>query len=618
MDLVFIAGVVITLVTAVPVILQLRRHPRGLVILFFAEMWERFSYYGMRGLLIFYLTQQFLFDDKTASAQYGAYTSLVYLLPLVGGFLADRFLGTRKAVAFGALLLVAGHLTMAIEGKPAVQTLTYGGAQYEFQVTGRANARDVKLKVGDAAYAYSATADGGLAIQGLPAAAPLPSVLPQGSYELGVKGQASIFKDVLFLALALIIMGVGFLKANISSIVGQLYPEGDPRRDPGFTLYYYGINLGSFWAAIACGALGQTVGWWAGFGAAGVGMLLGLVVFVLGKPLLEGKGEPPDPARLKKPLLGPLNLEWTIYLAALAGVAVVWFVVQHNDLVGGLLGAGAIVTLGYLFWFMSRIDKVHRERMMLALVLILGSVVFWALYEQGGSSLNQFAERNVDLSIGFGQSMTPAQAQSFQASWILILAPVISWIWAWLGARGRDPNPALKFSLGLLLVGGSYFVIVGAAGLAGAPDHRIPLFWLAAAYLAQTTGELCLSPVGLSQMTKLAPPSVVATMMATWFLGTSGAQWLAGQIAAMTAADTVAGQVLDPGKSLATYVDVFTKLGIGGVAAGVVMLALSPILKRWVHGADEARPQQPEPTAPVADGERQAVNPAAARADRGA
>ena len=585
MDIVVVAGIIVALVTAVPVFLQLRGHPRGLRILFFAEMWERFSYYGMRGLLIFYLTQHYLFDDKTAASNYGAYTSLVYLVPVIGGLLADRFLGARKAVAFGALLLVAGHFTMAIEGAPATQVLTYQGAAYDFQVSGRASNRKVELIVAGQPYAYGPSADGGLDVKGLPAAAPLPTHMAKGDYQISIKPQPPLFKNILFLALALIIVGVGFLKANISAIVGQLYPASDPRRDPGFTLYYFGINLGSFLASIACGYLGQTIGWWAGFGAAGVGMALGWIVFVLGKPMLDGKGEPPDPVALAKPVLGPINTEWTIYLGAIAAVAVVWVIVQSFTVVSYVLGAGAVLTLGYLVWYMAaKASKVERERLILAIVLILASVVFWALYEQGGSSLGLFAERNVNLHLYGDQAMKPAQAQSFQSGWILILAPVMAAIWTWLGARGRDPNPVFKFGLGLLLIGASYYVIILGGKFAGA-DFRSPLIFLAAAYLMQTTGEMCVSPVGLSQMTKLAPPLLISTLMASWFLGTAGAQFVAAKIAGLTASDTIGGQVLDAGKALATYSHVFGIIGLWGLGAGAVMLVLSPWLKRLAHGA---------------------------------
>ena len=337
MNIVIAIGLIITFVTGVPVLMQiLKNHPRGLIILFFAEMWERFSYYGMRGILIFFLTQHFLFDDAQAGSAYGSYTSLVYLLPLLGGMMADRFIGTRKAVAFGALLLVAGHGMMAFEGRPATETLTYQGAAYEISAEGRGAARDVGLMVNGQKYAF-APVENGLAIKDLPQDAPIPAVLPTGEYKIDVtRDMAGI--NVFYLAIALIIMGVGYLKPNISTIVGQLYPEGDPRRDSGFTLYYYGINLGAFWAAVLCGYLGQTVGWWAGFGLAGVGMALGWVVFVLGKPLLQGKGEPPAEGNLKKPFLGPLNREWSIYLLSILGVGVVWFMVQRNA--PGGLGAG--------------------------------------------------------------------------------------------------------------------------------------------------------------------------------------------------------------------------------------------------------------------------------------
>jgi proton-dependent oligopeptide transporter, POT family len=601
MDIVFVAGILITVATAVPVVLQLRSHPRGLFVLFFAEMWERFSYYGMRGLLIFYLTQQFLFDDTFSQGQYGAYTSLVYLLPLIGGMLADRFLGTRKAILFGAVLLVAGHMAMGVEGKPAVQTLTWQGAKYEFQVTGRGEGRHVQLKVGQGAYDFAPAPGGGLALKGLPAGAPLPAVLPKGGYQLGVEKRDPLFTDILYLALSLIIVGVGFLKANISSIVGQLYPQGDPRRDPGFTLYYYGINLGAFWASIACGWLGQNIGWWAGFGAAGVGMLAGLVVFVWGKPLLEGHGEPPDPVALKAPKVGPLSLEQLIYLGGLASIAVVWMLVQNNAVVGYLLGAGSIAVLGYLGWFMTTsCTRVERERLFLALVLIAASVVFWTLFEQAGSSLNQYAERNSNLGIGFGQTMTAAQTQSFNAGFILLGAPVFSALWAWLGRRGADPNPVLKFGLGLLQVGAGFFVLVWGASFADAA-YKVPLVFLATAYLLHTTGELCLSPVGLSQMTKLSAPAVISTIMATWFLASSWAQFIGGKVAQLTATETVGGQVLDPAKALATYTQVFAMIGWAGLGAGVLMLVLSPFLKHWAHGASDTHPQ------PEVDGDRQSV-----------
>jgi POT family proton-dependent oligopeptide transporter len=581
--IVIVAGVIITLLTCIPVLMQLRTHPRGLFVLFFAEMWERFSYYGMRGILIFYLTQHFLYDDSYAQGQYGAYTSLVYLLPLIGGFVADKWLGTRKAIAFGALLLVAGHFAMGIEGRPAVQNLTYAGAKYAFVAEGRMETRKVCLTVGAGCYPVTASKDGGIRIENLPAAAALPSVLPKGTYQLGVEKRDPVTSNIMYLALSLIIMGVGFLKANISSIVGQLYGEDDPRRDPGFTLYYYGINLGAFWASILCGYLGLKVGWWAGFGLAGVGMAAGWVGFVLGKPMLEGHGEPPDPVRLAKPVVGPLNLEWLIYACGLAGIAVVWILVQHYQAVGWLLGAGSVVVLAYLGVFMAtQCTKVERERLGLALVLIAASVVFFTLFEQAGSSLNQYAERNTQLPANGFYTISAPQVQSFNSAFILILAPVFSALWAWLGRTNRDPNPMMKFGVALLQVALSFFVLVWGAKFADA-GFRVPLIFLAVSYLLQTTGELCLSPVGLSEMTKLAPVAVFSTVMAVWFLASSWAQFLGGFVARMTAQETVAGQVLDPALALHTYGHVFGLIGLWGAGAGVVMIALSPWLKKWAH-----------------------------------
>ncbi|HET9160664.1 MAG TPA: MFS transporter [Caulobacteraceae bacterium] len=618
-SIVVLAGIVITLLTGIPVLIQLLRdHPRGLFILFFVEMWERFSYYGMRGLLIFYLTQHFLFDDKFSSTQYGSYTTLVYLLPLIGGLLADRYIGTRKAVAFGALLLVAGHFSMAIEGRPATQLLSYNNAQYQVVTTGRGDEQASKLKVGEGLYDYGGSPDGGLAIKGLPAASPVPAVLPKGSYTLSEQ-RDPMYVGIFYLALSLIIMGVGFLKPNISSIVGQLYRKGDPRRDPGFTLYYYGVNLGAFWAAILCGYLGQRVGWWAGFGLAGVGMLVGYLAFVIGKPLLEGHGEPPDPERLKQPVVGPLNREHLIYLAGLLGVGLVYVVVQETRLVGWGLGLGSVIVLGYLGWFMAtKCTRVERDRLALALVLTAGSVVFFTLFEQAGTSLNLFAERNTNLGLiaspvvvdfvgrhwFFGtqqmlaasgmtdvvwidMGFTAAQTQSFNAGFILIFAPIFAAIWAGLGRRGRDPNPVFKFGLGLLQVGLGFLVIVWSAGLADSA-FRMPLLILAFTYLLHTTGELCLSPVGLSEITKLAPLTIISFLMAVWFLASSWAQYIGGWIAALAGTETVGGQVLDNRVALETAVHMFNIIGWVGVGFGVLFFVLAPFLKHWAHGVNEA------------------------------
>jgi POT family proton-dependent oligopeptide transporter len=618
MNIVIAAGVLITLVTGLPVLIQLLRgHPRGLIICFLAEMWERFSYYGMRAILIFYLTQHFLFDPKTASGHYGSYTSLVYLLPLLGGMLADKWLGTRKAVAFGALLLVAGHLAMAVEGKPAVQTLTYGGATYEFQSEGRGQDRVSRLIVAEKPYEVSATKTGDFEIKGLPADAPLPAVLPKADYKLDVAGRDPFYLNVFWFALSLIILGVGFLKPNISTIVGQLYPQGDPRRDPGFTLYYYGINLGSFWASILCGLLGVSVGWWAGFGLAGLGMLAGFVVFVLGKPWLENKAEPPNPEALKEKVLGPINRETAIYGGSLLGLLVIFFLVQFNSVVGLALNVGIIASLAYIGWFMTRCAKAERERLALAVFLIFGAVVFWTLFEQAGSSLSLFAATNVQLDLVrepvrlLGGAITLAtaeqlkvagidpastfwvntsfnapQTQMLNAGWILIFAPVFAALWTFLGARGKDPNPVMKFGLALIQVGAGFLLLRWGATFADGA-FRLPLLFLVLMYMLHTTGELCMSPVGLSQMTKLSPLSMVSFMMAVWFLAIAIAQWVGGKIAGLAATETVGGQVLDPALALASSLKVFNVIGLIAVAIGIGFLALSPVLKKWSHGADD-------------------------------
>ncbi len=623
MSVVIIAGIVITLATGAPVLIQLLRgHPRGLFVLFFAEMWERFSFYGMRGLLVFFLTQHFLFDDAKAASTFGSYATLVYLIPLIGGVLADRWLGARKAVAFGALLLVAGHMTMAIEGKPAQQVLTYHGVQYGFEVKGLGAAREARIVVAGRPYAFGQDSAGDFTIQGLPAGAPLPAALPKAAYALTVQGRQQGFVDVFYLALALIVMGVGFLKSNISAIVGKLYGERDPRRDPGFPLYYYGVNLGAFWAAILCGYLGENYGWKWGFGLAGIGMLAGFITFQLGRSWLEGHGEPPDPVRLARPIAGPVNLEWLIYLGGIVGVAAIWLLVQHNRVVGAALGVGWVVALAYVgFIMITQFGKVERDRILLAFVFMVGAIVFFTLFEQGATSLNLFAERNtqlglvkapVSLSI-FGRElyfatrtmwdaahMEPsviwidmgldaAQTQSFNSGFILIFAPVFAAMWAWLGLRGRDPDPMIKFGLGLGQVGLGFLVIVWSAGMADS-HFRLPLAVLGFAYLLHTTGELCLSPVGLSEITKLAPAILISTLMSLWFLAISAAEFVAAAIARLAGTSTAGGQVLDPRAALVSSLGVFQTIGWAGVGFGVLFLAVARFAHPLAHGVNDPLP----------------------------
>ncbi|HEY3232243.1 MAG TPA: oligopeptide:H+ symporter, partial [Roseiflexaceae bacterium] len=578
MTIIFWLGLVITIAMGIPVALQLRKHPKGMHILFFTEMWERFSYYGMRTILVVYMTQHFLFQDTVATGQYGAYTSLVYLLPLIGGMLADRYLGTKKAIAFGALLLVAGHLSMAIEQAPAKSIVTYQGKDYAIESEGRQDLRRSWIIVDGQRYSMG-PAEGGMEIKELPSTASIPNILLRDDpatpaiegYTQRVEGQIPLFMSIFYLAMAFIIMGVGFLKANISTIVGQLYTKEDPRRDAGFTLYYFGINLGAFWAQFGCAYVGTNFGWSYGFGMAGIGMLLGWLVFTRKrllffmpgpKQLPDEIGSPPEPEKLRQPFIGPISREWLIYILALAGVAGVWFLVQRNEVVNiSLQIASGLILLFFIQYMIRKCTWAESQKMILALILVGGSVVFFTLFELAGSALAQFSERSTQLPNDGGMfTITSGETQSFNGAFILLFAPFFAALWTWLDRTKRDPGDAFKFALALIQVGAGFLVIVWGAQYADA-NFKVPLVFLVLLYVLHTTGELCLSPVGLSAMTKLTPVAIASTMMATWFLGSSLAQMLAAQVAALTAQETIGGQVLDPQKALDTYVTVFSKIG---------------------------------------------------------
>jgi len=489
-------------------------HPKGLFVLFFAEMWERFSYYGMRALLIFYLTKHWLFSDERASVIYGAYTALVYITPVIGGYLADRYLGQRKAVLYGAVLLMCGHFLMAFEGNG---------------------------------------------------------------------GQDDPMMGVLWLALSFIIVGSGFLKANISVIVGQLYPRTDVRRDGAYTIFYMGINLGAAVGTLVAGYLGETYGWSYGFGAAGLGMLLGLIVFVWGKPLLMGRGEARDPQRLTKRVAG-MKFEWVLYLLGVVGVGVVWALIQYQELVGSLLGiAGAVLVAYVLYTAVAKLPREDRDRIFAAMFLILGSILFWALFEQAGSSLNLFTDRHVD------RAGVPASIfQSINPIYIILLGPLFAWLWTTLGRKGLEPSAPAKFGLGVVQLGAGFLVLVAGANAVGIGEAT-PVIFIFLIYLLHTTGELCLSPVGLSAMNRLAPAHMASLIMGTWFFASATGNFAAGLIAAATGAEEAGAETA--GKE--TVLEVYSTIGWIAVAVGVGMVVISPLIKKLMH-LDTLRDNQEE------------------------
>ncbi len=558
-------------------------HPRGLMVCFLTEMWERFSFYGMRSLLVLYLTQHFLFGDAKAQGLYAAYASLVYLMPVLGGYLADRYLGSRKAVTIGAILLVLGHFGMAFEGEGSRQTVIAGAQQFAIVAEGRGDARTLYAEIGGDRHKAAFSAEGIAFEPGLNGA-PAPAPIPAGSYRVDTVQQAP-FVQILFLSLSLIIVGVGLLKPNISTIVGALYDQNDPRRDGGFTLFYMGINLGALTATFFCGWLGISYGWKYGFGLAGIGMLLGLLVFWIGQPWLEGRADPPAPEKLKRPLLGPVNLEFAIYLGALLLLFPIWQLVQRDEIVVTALTWGAPAILAAMFAYSAlTLRGAERSRMIVALTLIVFSVLFWTLFEQAGSSLTLFAERNTDRTIAGDLSLNAAQVQLFNPLLIVLLGPVFAWAWTWLSARNLEPNTAVKFALALMQVGAGFLVLVFGARYFADGQAQLGLIWLFLAYLLHTMGEICLSPVGLSMVTKLSVARVVGLMMGVWFLASALAHTLAGLIAQRTATETVGGVVVDAQRQLDVYARTFFEIGVAGVALGLVLLVVSPLLKRAMAG----------------------------------
>ena len=485
------------------------KHPRGLPILFFSEMWERFSFYGMRALLVLYMTKALGYVDRRAYDVYGAYCALVYTCPVIGGRLADGILGYRRAIIIGGILMSLGHFCMAVP-----QTVFF------------------------------------------------------------------------YLALALIAVGNGFFKANMSSLLGLLYEPGDHKRDAGFTIFYMGINLGALLAPLVCGTVGQKINWHYGFGLAGIGMLAGLIWFIRGREHLQGRGEAPDPALLDAPWFLGLSRFHVILLSCIAIVPLSAYALYTPALVEQLLYVLGVVVVGALVYIGFKCGRQARDRTFLVFILMAFNVLFWAFFEQAGSSLTLFTDRNVDRQL-FGIEFGASNFQAINPAFILLFGAPFAAAFTRLHHAGRSPSIPMKFGLALLqLALGFAFLVIGAGRAdAMAKTH---VAWLIFSYLFQTTGELSQSPIGLSAITKLAPPKYVATFMGAWFLSFGFAHNAAAMIAKLTAVKKSASlsEAASAMEQLASYATVFEQVAYVAAGAGLLLVIGSRLVNKLAHGVE--------------------------------
>jgi proton-dependent oligopeptide transporter, POT family len=575
-------------------------HPVQLARLFSTEAMERFGYYGMRALLTLYLAQHFLFSDTTTTGIYGGFTALVYLTPLIGGLMADRFLGAKRSVKFGAILMSLGYLTLCVGGGETAKPFAMiDGQRTEITVKG----------TGDARQQFVAGADGqSLQIKGnedktvslLRADGTEARRIAEGGFKPdGERNPFNVF--LLLIGLALVTIGNGFFKPNISTMVGALYEQGDRRRDAGFTIFYMGINLGSLFSQILCPLLAVGMGgwgglgWWAGFGLAALGMSVSWLLIQFDGGKLNGIGDRPADA--------PTNRDMIIYAGALLAIPVVWFLFTNlmsyvrpaagSGIIGYvatlpimgkiMFGTFLIAVPGILIWSFIKGSKQEFQMMLAAMILITFNTVFWTLFEQAGSSLTLFADRNTDMSVFGLFSISAGQTQFFNAFFIVALAPLFSVMWNGMAKRGIEPTIPVKFGIALMGVGLGFLFLVWGSNFAG-PDFKVGLWWLAGLYLIHSIAELCISPVGLSMITKLSIARIVGMMMGVWFLSIAVAQYVAGLVAQVASVETVGGQVTNLKVSLDTYVGVFTTIGEVSIGIGILLLVLAMPLKYLMHG----------------------------------
>ncbi|MBK8350175.1 MAG: peptide MFS transporter [Saprospirales bacterium] len=471
-------------------------HPKQLALLFFTEMWERFSFYGMRALLVLFMVHQLHYADAKANLIYGTYTALVYLMPLFGGIAADKFLGYRKAIILGGILMAAGHLILAIP------------TEWSF-----------------------------------------------------------------FAGMAFLISGNGFFKPNISTMVGKLYAPDDARRDGAFSIFYMGVNIGAAIGGLICGYIGQKINWHYGFGLAGIFMVIGLITFMFGQKSLGEIGLTPKES---SGVETAMSKQLIVLVASLVIIPIFIFLFNNYTLMGKIMFPVCIAATIAMIIIAFQQDKEAKNKMLAAIILVAFSVLFWAFYEQGGGSLNLYTERNVNT---FG--LPAAAVNNFiNPFYIILLSFPFAWMWIRLANKGKEPSTPMKFTLSFLQLGVGFLLFVIGAKLA--LNGRVSFLWYALGYLLLTTGELCISPIGLSMITKLSPTKYTGMMMGFWFLASALGQHLAGVIGTLMAIPSEGGATtVSAVESLSIYSGVFMKIFYVSLGGGLVLLLLVPILKRW-------------------------------------
>lgn len=497
------------------VLSQRKTHPKALFTLFFAELWERFSFYGMRSFLVLYMTKV-LFDqieqgqaDARAYGIYGAFNALLYAAPVIGGMIADKMLGFRRTIVIGGIAMAAAQFILAFN-----------------------------------------------------------------AWQLNSE-------TLFFTGLGVLAVGNGFFKPNISSFLGTFYDKNDPRKDGAFTIFYMGINIGAFLSPLTCAFLAERYDWSLGFLAAGLGMVLGVVVFWKNMSMYEDKGNPPNPASLKDVIFAGMTKQSIVILGALISIPLFALLIDFEEVTDIILILSGIAVLGYIL--INALKDNNREdgqRMLVFLTLFFFHMIFWTLFEQAGGSLNILADRFVDRG-----NVPAGQFQSLNALFIMLLAPVFSWIWLSLSKSGKEPRTPMKFFYGLVQIAlGFWVMVIGAKSvMAGVNSGAlIPVIYLVIMYLLHTTGELSISPVGLSVVTKLAPAKMVGFVMGAWFLSIAFAHKIAAQLGKIIASP---GEGTDAATALGAFADVYMTWGVYvTLGAAAVLFFLSPILKKWMHG----------------------------------